>query len=293
MPLDTLEEIIEALDHNPELRKQIRDRILGDEFLELPAQVAALTVTVNELAIKVNDLTATLNEFVEATNKRFDAIERRLDEHDKRFDAIDRRFDEHDKRFDAIDRRFDEQDKRFDAIDRRFDEQDKRFDRIEGQVGRVYDRLNAEFGEAKGRDLEDKVKERAFLIPEVIKPAEGVELNYVKTLEQSELRALANASSNTAGIPRGHLTSFYFADLIIEAVDNANTTCYIAAEISYTCDERDTDRAIRHAALLERFTGKPSYPAVVGISIDDRIRETIESGAVHWYELDEALVIAR
>ena len=272
MPLDTLEEIIEALDHNPELRKQIRDRILGDEFLELPAQVAALTVTVNELAIKVNDLTATLNEFVEATNKRFDAIERRLDEHDKRFDAIDRRFD---------------------AIDRRFDEQDKRFDRIEGQVGRVYDRLNAEFGEAKGRDLEDKVKERAFLIPEVIKPAEGVELNYVKTLEQSELRALANASSNTADIPRGHLTSFYFADLIIEAVDNANATCYIAAEISYTCDEGDTNRAIRHAALLERFTGKPSYPAVVGISIDDRIRETIESGAVHWYELDEALVIAR
>ena len=293
MPLDTLEEIIEALDRYPELRKQLRDRILGDEFLELPAQVAALTATVNEL-------TVTLNEFIEATNKRLEAIERRLDGHDERFDAIDRRFDqvderfdEQDKRFDAIDRRFDQVDERFDEQDKRFDAIDRRFDHVGGQVGRVYDRLNAEFGEAKGRDLEDKVKERAFLIPEEIKPAEGVELNYVKTLEPSELRALANASSNTADIPRGHLASFYFADLIIEAVDNANATCYIAAEISYTCDEGDTTRAIRHAALLERFTGKSAYPAVVGISADDRIQETIESGAVHWYELDAELVIAR
>lgn len=251
MPFDTLEEIIEAIDRDPELRKQLRDRILGDEFLELPAQVAALTASVNELAI-------TLNEFMEATSKRFDEIDKRFDEHD-----------------------------------RRFDEHDIRFDRVEGQIARVYDKLNAEFGQAKGRDFENKVVERAFLMTDAVKSSDGMELEYVRNLNSSELRALANPALNIADIPRGHLESFYFADLVIEAVDSANVTCYIAAEISYTCDEGDTERAMRNARLLERFTGKRSYAVVVGVSLDDRIHSVIESGAVHWYELDEELVISR
>ena len=275
MPLDTLEEIIAAIDRNPELRKQLRDRILGDEFLELPAQVAALTATVNELAI-------TLNEFMETTNKRFDEI-------DKRLDVIDKRLDEHDERFDAIDKRFDEIDERFDAIDKRFDEHDNRFDRVEGQIARVYDKLNAEFGGAKGRDFENKVMERAFLIPESLRPG----LMHVKNLEPSELRTLAGPASNISDIPRGHRDSYYFADLVMEASTDDGETCYIAAEISYTCDEGDTERAIRNAGMLERFTGKRSYAAVVGVSLDDRIRATIDSGAVHWHKLEEGLVMAK
>jgi archaellum component FlaC len=286
MPFDTLEEIIEAIDRNPQLRKQIRDKILGDEFLELPAQVAALTASVNELAI-------TLNEFMVVTNKRFDEIDKRLNEHDKRFDSIDERLNEHDKRFDSIDERLNEHDKRFDSIDERLNEHDERFDRVDGQIARVYDKLNAEFGQAKGRDFENKILERAFLIPDVVKPSDSMELEHVRNLRPSELRALADAAANTANIPRGHLESFYFADLVIEAVDSANATCYITAEISYTCDEGDTERALRNAGFLERFTGKRSYAVVVGVSLDERIHSIIESGTVHWYELEEDLVISR
>lgn len=34
------------------------------------------------------------------------------------------------------------------------------------------------------------------------------------------------------------------------------------------------------------FTGKRSYPAVVGLHRDDRVRDAIESGEVFWYSLD-------
>ena len=112
-----------------------------------------------------------------------------------------------------------------------------------------------------------------------------------KTLTQDDLGALL-ARADTSGIPTNELRSFRRADLIIEATDPNGATCYIAVEISFTVNGRDTTRARRNAAFLTKFTGDRSYPAVAGLRQDDRIHGLIDSVEVFWYQLDPEVLEA-
>ena len=67
----------------------------------------------------------------------------------------------------------------------------------------------------------------------------------------------------------------------MEARDVEGEVCYVAAEISFTVNGRDTSRAIRNADFLSKLTSRRSYPAVVGAH-----RDAIEAGEVFWYRLD-------
>jgi outer membrane murein-binding lipoprotein Lpp len=107
----------------------------------------------------------------------------------------------------------------------------------------------------------------------------------VRTLRSGDLLRLSQ-ENDSAAIPRNQLRSFYRADLVMEATDQAGESCYVAVEVSYTVDGRDTERAIRNAGFLTRFTGMTAYAAVAGLRFDDRIRPNIESSEVLWYEMD-------
>jgi hypothetical protein len=68
-------EIIHQLEHDPSLRAQLRAVLLGDQFLDLPQQLAALTARVNALAEAQARTEATLRELIASTNARLDRIE--------------------------------------------------------------------------------------------------------------------------------------------------------------------------------------------------------------------------
>ena len=165
-------------------------------------------------------------------------------------------------------RRFEEVDRRFEEVDRRFDAVDRRFDRLESDIGPI-----------KAAHARNAAVREADLI------AEESGLAFIRTLSDAEIRDLVQ-SSDTAGISVNDLRSFRLADLILEAHDSSGESCYLAAEISFTANGRDTARAIRNAGLLTRFTGRPAYAAVAGLRHDDRIRDRIEAGQVAWYQLD-------
>lgn len=59
-----------------------------------------------------------------------------------------------------------------------------------------------------------------------------------------------------------------------------------ARKRSATVNGRDTDRAIRNAGLLTRFTGRPACAVVAGLRHDRRIEKRLEAGEVSWYQLD-------
>lgn len=120
-------------------------------------------------------------------------------------------------------------------------------------------------------------------------------LRRLNTLGINQLVDMAE-SADTSGMfdssqsRRDNLRSFRRADLIMEArnpKDPEAETCYIAVEASYTINGRDTRRAMRNAAYLERFTQKRAYGVVAGVHLDDRVREDVESGRVFWYEIEE------
>ena len=114
-------------------------------------------------------------------------------------------------------------------------------------------------------------------------------LRRTKTLSAEDIWDMID-SADTSGIPTNELKSFRRADLIMEATDKAGEICYIAAEISFTVNGRDTARAIRNAEFLTRFTDKRAYAAVSGVHRDNRIRDRIESGDVFWHEMDRVVL---
>ena len=114
--------------------------------------------------------------------------------------------------------------------------------------------------------------------------AEDLGLEYEKQLTQREVRDLVR-NQDTTGIAPGDLRSFRNADMIIEAADAAGQLNYIAVEVSFTADQRDTDRPIRNAGYLTRFTGQPAHAVVAAVRIDNRIHGIIESGQIYWHRL--------
>ena len=117
--------------------------------------------------------------------------------------------------------------------------------------------------------------------------ARAMGLRRLKTLSRDELWDLTDAADTTDIAPNA-LRSFRRADLVMEATDRAGSPCYIAVEISFTANGRDTSRAVRNAEFLTRFTGKPAHAAIAGVHRDDRIQSSVESGTVFWYQLEPA-----
>ena len=243
----TIEDLVRVLDENPGWLEALRSRLLPRELLKLPHQLA---------------------EFAADVKRQFEAISRQFETIDRQFEAIDQRFEAIDQRFEAIDRRFEAIDRRFEAIDRRFEAIDRRFERLETDLGPI-----------KAAHARNAALREADLI------AEQCGLTFVRILSDAEVRDLV-AASDTAGLSVPELRSFRRADLIVEARDEAGERCYLAAEISFTANGRDTTRAIRNAGLLERFTGVRAYAAIAGLRHDDRIRDRIAAGEVTWYQLD-------
>ena len=87
-------------------------------------------------------------------------------------------------------------------------------------------------------------------------------------------------------LPRDVGRSFRNADLVIEAADGTAAR-YIAMEVSFTADQRDCDRAIRNAGLIESFTGKTAQAAIASVRNDMDAAEAVEAGDVYWHQLED------
>ena len=127
-------------------------------------------------------------------------------------------------------------------------------------------------GELKGMFMERIAREDGGII------ASDMGLQWRKTLDRNEVAQIADRarrSGAAADIPRDYMRAFVRADLIFEATDRSGNETYVAVEISYTADERDTNRARRHAEYLTRFTGTPTYAAIASVHTDNRIADIL------------------
>ena len=198
-----------------------------------------------------------------------------------RLDSMDARLDSMDARMDGIDARLDELAQSVAELTKSVKELTARMDVMARQVA-----LNTRhIGDMKNRFMVRSVTDDAALI------ADDMGMVWLRTLNRAEIIALANsavASGRAAGIPTNYMRRFRRADLMMEAADTQGEHCYIAVEISYTADERDTERAIRNAGYLTRFTDMPAYAAVASVHTDDRIGDILTQDAQpHGSALDE------
>ena len=185
------------------------------------------------------------------------------------------------RRFETLERRLEALERRFDALERRLEALERRFEALERQL----DQLRTDVAPLKAAHARNEARHEADLM------AEEQGLTLVHTLDREEIRDLVR-SSDTDGISKHELRSFRLADIVLRATDNAGAECYLAVEVSYTANGRDTSRAQRNARFLTRFTGRRAYAVVAGLRFDERIRRSVESGAIAWYQLDpEALEV--
>ena len=272
--IHTIEDLIRILDDHPEWTDALRARLLTRELIELPE--------------KFTQFVAEVNRFVEATNQRFDTLENRVtfiqeDVGTLKEDVGTLKEDVGTLKEDVGTLKEDVGTLKEDVGTLKED-----VGTLKEDVGTLKIRVKSiqdDLGPLKGSHARDAALREASII------AEDMGFQRTRTLTQDDLGALI-ARADTSSIPTNELRSFRRADLIIEATDQKGATCYIAVEISFTVNGRDTTRALRNAGFLTRFIGKHAYPAVVGLRRDDRIQDLIDSGEVFWYQLDPEVLEA-
>ena len=218
----------------------------------LPRELAELPQTFARFVEEIRQFTAEMHQFVEVTKQRLDRLETHAAETNQRLERLETHATETNQRLDRLETGF--------------------------------DRMRDDLGRLKGSHARQAAIEQASFI------ARRMGLRRTKTLNSDDRLALTDAGGNLSDIPTNELYSFHNADLLMEAVDADGQGCYIAVEISFTANGRDTRRAVRNAEFLRRFTGQAAYAAVAGLQMDDRIASDLAAGDVFWYQLDPAVL---
>ena len=155
-----------------------------------------------------------------------------------------------------------------------------RLDEIERALKRVFD----DFAIIKGRFTYNVAYD------EMRTMLEDMGYEHRHTLTRDEVRQLVSSSDRT-GLPVSDLRSFRRADFIVEVSNESGQIGYVAAEASFTVDERDVTRAVRNAEYMTRFTGLLGWSAVMGVRRVNDVADAINSGQVYWFEIDEARLV--
>ena len=160
---------------------------------------------------------------------------------------------------------------------------DKFIERQEETNAAVQSRLQSitdDIGDLKGHVAGRIAREMADDI------AERLGFEIIQQLNGNDLRQMLR-QHNPSDIDPGTRRSFYLADLVAKVLDQDGNELFMATEASYTADRRDTDRAVRNAAFLTRFTGLAAVPVIASRQNDRAAQELVEAGTVHWFEFDQ------
>ena len=165
----------------------------------------------------------------------------------------------------------------------------QRLDSLESRMDRGFNRLNHDIGTLRGSYAENAVGRQAITIAFGVGDAKGFKFDEttLKPLDRDALVRKAAESGMIAAIPQSARASFYVSDFVAEVHDETGETHYIVVEASYTCDKRDTDRAIAHAELMTTFTQKRAWPVIAGARLDDEIQHIVETGNVLWFRFEQ------
>ena len=258
LKIATIDDLVRVLDEHPQWLDELRRRLLPREVLDLPRQLA---------------------DFAAATDRRFKAVEERLGVVEERLGVVEDRLGVVEDRLGVVE-------DRVGGLEDRVGGLQGQVGGLQGQVaeqGRQLNQLRDDVGPLKAAHVSNAARRLAYRMAE----EQGLEL--VEILEWKDLGAMVRAS-DTHGISEDDLESFRVADMVLRATDPDGAECYVAVEVSYTVNGRDTRRAIRNAEFLTRFTGRRADAVVAGLRRDNRICDAVKSGAVVWFKLPRQAV---
>lgn len=314
--INNQDDFLNALSDNSQWREAVRAKILGDELLQLPARFDALTDRIDLFVAEQQETNRELRESnleqkeinreLREANQRHDASLEELSEENRRRDAfleelreMNRELREDNRRRDASFEGLREEHREQQEVNRRLNSSIEELRETTRGLHSSIDRLDEtskglmESAVALRRQVQimsddvGKVKghyARDVVIDDAAGVAQDIGLQYVRILTKAELTEMAQRAAGR--VPTNELRSFRRADLVIEATDG-NDTHYIAVEVSFTADERETTRALRNARLLAEFTNHPAYAAVASVRNDQSVADQVDAGEIYWHPIDE------
>ena len=252
IPVRSLQDILTALERHPEWRTALRQQLLGEELLELPAMFA---------------------KFASETTRRLDLLTQELAATNKRLDLLTT---------DVGGLKNDVGGLKNDVGSLKNDVGSLKEDvgSLKNDVGS----LKNDVGQLKGAHAEARARADIELI------AAELDLDYRRIVPRVELWRMARDAG--ADLQADEIKSFLASDVMAEAAEADGTTTYLAVEASYTGDLHDAHRARNHAALMQRFTNEPCRAVVASKQNNARLVELIDGGDIAWHHLNVRILPA-
>ena len=149
------------------------------------------------------------------------------------------------------------------------------------RTGERMDRLEGDMATIKGNQARADAVGRAEVL------AADLDLIHLRNLSGADLYRMARAAQRAGmSLNQDVIRSFRQADLVIQGQRNGQVE-YVAAEISWTADSRDSNRAMRNAGIIRAASGRPCTPVVASVRNTAPVQELSDSGAIHWYRLED------
>ncbi len=248
-PINTFQDILEALAQNPELLEQLRWHVLPREVLELPE--------------KLNHLAAVVANFVEATQAQLEAYQKRfenLEAGQARLEA-----DVGQLKSDVTDLKAGQA-----RMETRVDRIDVRLNRIEGRLGNI-----------DGSEYEQRIPmaaiNRCIQQLQIRNPIAA----YTQFNGQPFFLQMLQEAEREGKITSEEYDELTDADVIMTGSNERHTVI----EASLSASQHDLTRAIERAAILAKITGHQVFPVVATPRPHPQLRSHAETQGVAVFDI--------
>ena len=250
-PIETFEDILAAMENNPRLQAAMRQHVLDQEFLHLPA-------IVRELQQAIAQLTQLVHDYIAATDARLDRLEA-----------------------DVAILKADVAELKTDVAELKTDVAVLKTDVAELKVGQA--RLDGNMNRLIGADYERKAARRAARLAERYLGLADMRVIYAITLPDSNsFPAILDAAVRAGRMNLSEADELEEIDIVMRS-----PTEYAVAEVSVTVDESDVQRARERAELLSKAVAEPVRAAVIGAHAIDSASQVAAANRVAVITLPE------
>nr|WP_297806919.1 hypothetical protein [Tepidiforma sp.] len=313
----TVEEFLELLRKDPELRERAREIIVAadwervDRAIErMAAEIAAFAAETRAHIAEVerttntrfNDMTGKFEALRNEMDRRFEATDAKIDalrtDMNQRFEAADAKVEglrtDMIQRFEAADvkveglrtdmnQRFEQVDQRFEQVDQRFEQVDQRFEQVDQRFERVEARLDsiekrlARVEGELGNLTGGQIEDRLSHEPGKYLGRPYRKVRKIIVSEDAEVDAAIEAGV----LSEDEYQDVLRADVVVRVTPRRGegSERVVVVEASKVVDRGDVERAARRAALLGRVW-PGTEGAVFGYAITAGARELAEASGV-------------
>ena len=253
-----IQEILQEMERDPQLASELREKILGQEFSQLPVAVAQNQALIIRLMERQVELSGTTRTALEAVVSSFQQLGEMV------ADALETQS----QRLGRIEEAQETMTNKLGTLEPAMSELRKEQRETRADLRKTDGRLDRGFG----ANYEAKV---TWNVRSLLGQQLGIRNSRVlkgpNLRNDEDLEQLLEEAESRGAITEEEADELLLLDLIVAGTQRADhARVYVAAEISITANQDDVNRAADRADILRRVTGLPSRPVVIA----DRMAES-------------------